>query len=539
MAHTPKERGQDRRLRPAGPAPCDPQIDKQVQSGQSGRIGLPRLTDQANAERLARRHGQNLRYCHPWQKWLVWDGTCWRKDEDGEIYRRAVDTVRTIVREAAAKGLDGDQRKKIFEHALRSESRASLAAMVDLARHLEGIPIQTQALDAASWLLNASNGTVDLRTGALREHRRDDFITKCAPVSYDPAALCPKWAEFIRLTMGNDPELIRFIQIAVGYCLSGDTSERILFIPWGTGANGKSTFQITIHRMLGNDYCMKTPTSTLMNRRDTAIPNDIARLVGARLVYASESKEGCRLSEDTVKELTSGEPLTARFMRGEFFEFQPAFKLWLASNHKPVIKGTDEGIWDRVTLIPFTVRIPDVLPPSQQLTREAALAQFTSELSGILNWAIEGCLLYQREGLQKPGAVKDATASYREEMDTLADFIDECVTRVPGATTNADDLYRAYAAWARKSGEYQLPHKLFASRMADRGYTKTRRARGYVYENIRVSNPECTLMYPDAPKNAIDSSYPLAKAETSEIDTSRCTTIHSRVTESGEEALIL
>src|SRR5262249_35693849 len=271
------------------------------------------------------------------------------------VMQRAKETVLNMYAEAHE--IENESlRKDLAEHALRSESEARLRAMVSLAATDPDLHVPPSQLDADPWLLNLENGTLDLHTGKLGSHRRSDLITRLAPVGWDPAAKCPRWKAFLADVFSGDDALIGYVQRAAGYSLTGDTSERILLILHGEGANGKTTFLETLTAALG-DYAARTPTETLLAKRPDAIPNDVARLKGTRFVTASEAGEGVQLAEARVKELTGRDRVPARFLHREWFEFCPEFKLWLATNHKPVIRGTDKAIWDRIRLVPFTVRI--------------------------------------------------------------------------------------------------------------------------------------------------------------------------------------
>ncbi len=339
--------------------------------------------------------------------------------------------------------------------------------MIAAARTEEGIAVTPSAFDRDPWLLNVANGTLDLRSGVLRPADRADRLTKLAPVAYDPAARCPTWLTFLDRVLDGKAEVIAFLQRAVGYSLTGDISEHCLFLLFGTGRNGKSTFLETLSATLG-DYAMTTPTDTLLVRREGGIPNDLARLPGARLVSASESEAGRNLAEALVKQLTGGDTISARFLQAEFFDFKPSFKLWFRTNHKPTIKGTDDGIWSRIKLIPFTQRIPDSEMDKRLPERLVA------ELPGILTWAIDGCLAWQREGLGTPTAVAQATAEYRGEMDVLATFLADCCEVGPDHRCTAKELYGAYTRWAEESGERVASQKAFGLRLAERGFVSAR-----------------------------------------------------------------
>lgn len=419
-------------------------------------------TDLGNAQRLVAGHGADLRYCHPWRRWLVWDGQRWRIDDTAEVTRRAKDTVRGIYSEAAG-AADEKERKALAKHAMASEAHIRIKAMIALAESEPGVPVLPDALDADPWLLTVANGTLDLRSGELLAHDPELFSTKLVEVEYDPAADCPLWLRFLQEILSGDDGTIRFLQRAIGYSLTGDTSERCLFVLYGCGANGKTTFLEVIRALLG-DYALRTPTETLMLKRPGSIPNDVARLRGARFVSASESEEGRRLAESLIKDLTGRDTISARFMRAEWFDFVPECKIWLATNHKPEIRGTDKAIWDRIRLIPFEVTIPEDKQDKQLADK------LKEELPGILAWAVEGCLAWQREGLGVTEKVRAATRAYRDEMDILAGFIEDCCIEGADKEALAGDLHQAYKDWGGDLGQ-----RKFGLALKERGFTKGRK----------------------------------------------------------------
>jgi putative DNA primase/helicase len=316
-------------------------------------------------------------------------------------------------------------------------------------------------LDADPMLLNTKSGTIDLRTGELREHRREDLITKLAPVEYDPGAEAPAWGAFLERVL-PDEELRGFVRRAAGYSASGDTSEQCLFINHGVGANGKSTFHEAAAAALG-DYAMRAPTDMLLARRSGAVPNDVARLKGARFVTAAETEDGRRLAESLVKDLTGQDTITARFMRAEFFDFKPTHKLHLSTNHKPEIRGTDAAIWRRIRLVPWTVTIP----PAEQDKKLSE--KLRGELAGVLAWIVRGCVEWRHEGLKAPDAVRKATGAYRSEMDVIGAFIEDCCVLRPDASALATPLYVAYKEWCEESGEPIEKQRRFGMRLTERG----------------------------------------------------------------------
>jgi putative DNA primase/helicase len=434
------------------------------------------LTDLGNGLRFVALEGERARYCAPWGKWLLWDGRRWMVDEHQEVEVRAVAVIRDLLRQAAATDND-EERKALTKHARVIESRRARRDFLASAQPY--LAIAPEALDADPWLLNCRNGTLDLRTGEIKPADPKDYITKCAPADYDPDAECPTWQAFERTIAGGDAELVAFKQRAFGYGLTGDVSEQVFFLHYGTGANGKSTELTAIRDVLGEDYAFHTPTDTLLAGRYGSIPNDVARLKGARFVTAVESEAGRRLAEALVKQLTGGDTITARFMRAEWFSFKPTHKIYLAANHKPEIRGTDHAMWRRVRLIPYEVTIPDD-------EQDKHLGdKLRAEASGILAWLVRGCLEWQHDkGLTPPQAVLKATESYRNEMDVLGDFIADCCVLWPSSKVTAKDIYDAYLKWADENGEKdKLTKTMFGLRLRERGVKDTRighaQSRGY------------------------------------------------------------
>jgi P4 family phage/plasmid primase-like protien len=340
------------------------------------------LTDLGNAERLVARHGADLRYCHPWGKWLAWDGIRWVVDASGEVERRVIETVRGIYAEAED-ATDSTKRRNIAQHAMRSESHLRIEAMMALARSMPGIPVAPDDLDNDTWLLNAQNGAVSLKSAELRPHRREDLITKLAPVEYNGAADAPTWKAALERWLPFEA-LRRFVQRLFGYALTGDVSEQVLPFLHGPGANGKTTMTNTALEMMG-DYGQQAAPDLLLAKRGSH-PTELADLFGARLVASVEVEDGRRLAESLVKQLTGGDRIKARRMREDFWEFAPTHKVFLAANHKPVVRGTDHAIWRRIKLVPFDV----VIPKGEQDSRLPK--KLRAELPGILAWAVHGCL---------------------------------------------------------------------------------------------------------------------------------------------------
>jgi putative DNA primase/helicase len=445
--------------------------------------GLIQFTDSTNAMRLVKEHGRDIRYNAAWKKWVVWNGKYWEMDEgDVLIHEKGLEMVRNIYDELL-KTADYRERIDIEKAAMMSESVRRRKAFVEAATWISALRVKTAELDTNPWLLNVKNGTVDMQSGEFREHRQEDLITKIANVEYDPNADCPMWKQFVREIMDCKADIIKFVQTAAGWSLSGDISEQTMFILYGTGANGKSTFLNTIMYLLG-DYAIATPTETFMKKSGDNYSNDVARLRGTRFVTTTEVEQGRRLSEPLIKKITGNDEMTARFLYGEFFNFAPTFKIFMATNHKPVIKGTDHGIWRRIKLIPFMTRIPE---EKQDKFLELKLRE---EGSGILNWLLEGAANWKRERLKTPRAVLFATDEYRGEMDVIGNFIKEKCGQGKELSTAIKKLYKAYSGLCEENNEYPVSDRFFTLRLKEMGFGQSRTSteRFWVGVGLKAAN---------------------------------------------------
>jgi putative DNA primase/helicase len=442
------------------------------------------MDDTGNAKRLIDLHGKDLHFSYISGKWYIWNGSYWQEDNTGEIKRKADDTIRWMeeVELRSYIGTDIVKHKQLQKWVARSRGSTAKNNMIKEAQHLEGIPILPEDMDKDQWLINCLNGTIDLRTGELRKHDRKDLITKIVDVEYDPKAKCLQWEKFLNQIFNGKEDLIKFIQRAVGYSLTGSIKEQCIFIMYGSGRNGKSTFIETICELLG-EYAKSTSMDSFVAKSNDGINNDIARLFGSRLVSAIESEENKKLKESLIKQLTGGDKMTARFLRQEFFEFVPTFKIWMATNHKPKINGTDTGIWRRINLIPFdvTIRKEDVDKDLPEKLKK--------ELPGILSWAIEGCKQWQKDGLKPPKEVTEATDEYRNEMDVVNSFLTDCCERSKNHDeyVKSKDLYRVYQEWCELNGEYAMAQRNFAIKLKEKGARSKKTYGINVWENIMLN----------------------------------------------------
>jgi putative DNA primase/helicase len=362
-----------------------------------------------------------------------------------------------------------EEREKLSGWARRLDTSKGVNALLSLARSELGLVRPADSFDRNPYLLNTGSGIVDLKTGEVSVNDPEAMMTKIAPCFYNPGGACPQWLSFLDTIMGGNAQLIEYLQRVGGYSLTGDTGEQCLFLLYGSGANGKSTFLEVIWRLLG-DYANKANPETFMSHTGDGPRPDVARLRGARFVSTVETEDGKKLAEGLVKQLTGGDAIVARFLYKDEFEFVPQFKLFLATNHKPTIRSTDYAIWRRIRLIPFVVQIPET-----QRIKNLALKLVREEGSAILAWFVQGCLDWQGMGLCDPPEVKAATTDYRKQQDLLEPFIQDCCEMVPNAETK--DLYRAYAAWADSNGEHPISSRRFSMLLTERGVTSLGKAR--------------------------------------------------------------
>lgn len=457
------------------------EIRTTVESAYSYKQSDYPLTDLGNAERLKAQYGERLRYCEEWGKFLAWDGRRWTT-KSGVIARQwMIDTVRQIYLEANA-ATDSDARKKIASWGISSESQKRIECAVALSKNILQ-QIAVGDLDKKPWLLNCQNGTIDLKTGKLNEQNPDDCLTGLTELVYDPDAKAPLWEKFLLEIMEGRKDFASALQRIVGYCLTGDVSEHALFLLWGKGANGKSTLTAVIRKMLGAEYAAEAMGDLLLAKKSDGHPTELAHLHGKRCMTLSEANKNRRLNEGLVKRITGGDQITARRMREDLWSFEPSHKFLFSVNDKPVIKGTDSGIWRRIVLVPFKVSFTG--REDRTLTEK-----LFGELQGILAWAVRGCLDWKRNGLQIPEAWQTEQEEYRAESDELAPFIaDKCETKT-GYKALASTLYDAYVEWCNVEGREAMRKNDFGAELQTRGYTPTRIGGGRGRAGLKLREPK-------------------------------------------------
>lgn len=440
--------------------------------------------DTGNAQRFFDMFGGGIVYNHTDKMWLYWDGKRWHADLDKEAYRRAALSIEKMRDELEFYQKNDEENgtnntKEFAKHIKYTRSMKGEKALVEMAQQL--LPVLPAQLDRHIMAFNTASGIISLKTGGLTPHDPKWFITKVSEVEYSEGNnySCPRWIKFLDEIFNGDRDLIRYVQKAVGYSLTGKTTEQCAFFLFGTGNNGKSTF-LDVVRDIAGEYAMNIQPETIMIRTATAAANsDIARLKGARLVTSVEPNEGVRINEGLLKQLTGEDTVTARKLYANEFEFKPEFKLWMATNHKPIIRGTDTGIWRRIHMIPFTVSIPE-----EKKDKELKF-KLQSEYPAILQWAVEGCLLWQSEGLEMPRAVREMCKEYRREMDVISAFIDDKCDVAEGNFVKASQLFAAYAAWCEENNEYKFSNTKFGVEMTKRFERKHTRD-GWFYIGIKL-----------------------------------------------------
>jgi putative DNA primase/helicase len=438
-------------------------------AGQAGVEGGP-VTEDSVAAAFAREHGATLRFCHHAGKWHRWDGAIWRPEET----RLAFDWARTLSRDLAA----ASEADKVMIAA----GKAGFASGVErFAQADRAFALTADAWNRDELLLGTPGGTVDLRTGMLRGAQQGDHISRSTSVTPTDHATCPAWMAFLHQATAGDQALIEFLQRWFGYCLTGVTTEHALLFVYGPGGNGKGVLLVTIAGIVG-DYATTAAMDTFTVSKGDKHPTDLAMLHGARLVMTTETEEGRAWAEARIKALTGGDPITARFMRRDFFTYMPAFKLTISGNHKPALRNVDDAARRRFNVVPFLHK-PD--KPDRELPD-----RLKAEWPGILRWMIVGCLAWQRDGLQRPQVVLDATAEYFAEQDLLAQWVDECCEQQSEFGDTSANLFGSWRAYAVARGEEPRTSKWFGTMLERQGFRRDKdcdlfRGRGFVGIRVR------------------------------------------------------
>lgn len=510
-----QERAQERKRRPStvtSPNPTDDISQRRERKAQPtpalvhvhaglGPRGGYRLTDLGNARRFADAQADRLRYVRAWNRWLAWDGKRWNRDEVGSEITAAKHVVAQLYSNASASAQRAAQAvanatitsaptedlDELTKWAAKSTTRARIEGMVSLAQSEPEIAASSTIWDQDAWLLNVANGTIDLRSGEIREHRQSDMITMLAPVDYDPEAVCPRWEQFLARVQ-PDEQSRTWIQRYLGYAITGDVREQCLSFFYGGGSNGKSVLLDVVLDILGG-YGLRAAPDLVLAKHGEAHPTELADLEGKRFVVCSEIEQGRGWAESLIKRITGDQTITARRMRQDFYTFPATHKLVVAANTRPVVRGTDHGIWRRMRLVPWLVRIPDV---EQNKSLPDELLQ--QEAPGILAWLVRGCLAWQNHGLGGADAIDAATAKYRADQDALGRWIADRCELAGDEWCATSSLYESYCGWSKEEGsERPWTRSTWRERMLERDgigeglreHGKVRALTGVVLRGVR------------------------------------------------------
>lgn len=458
-------------------------FSRKIENEQKYEAKVYDQNDTGNAERMFDMYGNTLKYSYENKVWYYWDGKVWREDLTGQIKKLTDKCIEEMKREAFTTD-DGETQIQLMKWVNKTSNSKPKENMIKELQHIGTIPVLTSELDTQKDFINCDNGIVNLRNGELIPHDPNYLCTKITKCGYDNVSKKKPelWLKFLKTVTQGDAELEEYIQKAVGYSLTGSTKEQCMFFLYGLGRNGKSTF-LDIISELGGTYASHAQPETIMTK--TQLSNntlsDIARLRGARFVTTVEPNENVKLNEGLVKQLTGGDKVTARFLYGREFEFVPEFKIWLGANHKPIIKGTDDGIWRRIRLIPFTAQIPD-----SEVDKNLKF-KLRAELPLIMKWAVDGAIKWQKEGLKIPKVVEEATKEYRKEMDRLAEFVDEYIIFDPNEKVKASVLYTHYCEWCSENNEFISSATKFAKDIKNKLPEKRVFADGTYYMGIKMN----------------------------------------------------
>jgi putative DNA primase/helicase len=421
-------------------------------------------TDAGHAGAFIRRFGHKLKYVAEWKCWLIWSGERWVRDNVSgrEINQLVEQHANALLAEAEQAGQEW-RRKELYLRARQMGSSNRREAMLRLARHSDAVAVSLKDIDADPWLAGVTNGVVDLRTGRLKKSSQEIIVTKVMGAAFIPKAKCPRWMRFLNEVFRGDQEIIDFVQRLFGYALTGTTQEQCFAFLYGQGANGKSTLVETLLRVFG-DYGRRVGKNLIAKSRNGGQPeHEIAELHGCRLAVASEVAEGDRINEDIIKDISGGDTLRGCRKYEHAFQFDSQSLLLIYGNHKPDIRGTDEGIWRRVRLVPF-------LASFTEAKADRSLPQhLAKEADGIFRWLVEGCKKWRRLGLNTPNSVMEAVTAYRNDSDILSDFISERLVCDSACRVTRSALYSDYRDWAKENGYQPCSQKTFTMRFREKG----------------------------------------------------------------------
>lgn len=438
--------------------------------------------DTGNAQRLLRAFGDNILYSYIHKKYFFYSGKTWVEDNMGKIYEMADYIANNIGKEPLFVADETDKelveaaKKNLVKHAKYTRSYRGKENMLKDTQH--HVAIGTDEFDKDGYLFNTQSGYIDLNNGMLMEHNKSKRMSRISFSEYNMKAEAPIWNNFLKETFQNNQDLISYVQRAVGYSMSADMSEQVMFILLGEGNNGKSVFLNVLEDAFGT-YSMNMQPSTIASKVGSqSADSDIARLKGARLVTTTEPNKGMKLDEGRVKQLTGGDTVTARFLYGSEFEFKPEFKIWMATNHKPVISGTDDGIWRRMAVIPFEYKVP------KSKIDKKLTAKLKGELSGILRWCVEGYQSWREIGLEEPQIVKDQRDTYRDEMDMVHAFISDKCVKSSDASVRKSELWSTFQDWVKENNEYSKMSSRKFYKEIDKHYQVSKTKSGLRYVGI-------------------------------------------------------
>ena len=444
--------------------------------------------DQGRGLRMRDQFATVLKFNAVDKKWFFFNGSYWQEDIGNQRVELAAERVANSIKKEKPElsfSTKTDEDKAMNEwYRFQKDSRSHMAKMHMIDEFKKYVIVKHGEFDKEDMLLNTESGYVDLSSGELHDHDIDKKFSHQTVAEYSDNVDAPLWEKFLNQIFNSDEELIHYVQKAIGYSFTGSVDEQCLFILNGRGRNGKSVFSNVISDVAGN-YAKQMNVQTIVAKKNQSgsANSDIARLEGARIVTSSELNEGDRFDESLVKQLTGGDKILARFLYGSEFEYKPKFKIWMATNHLPIIRGTDDGIWRRIKIIPFNIQIP------KEKVDKKLEYKLKAEYTGILNWIVQGAIMWQQEGLEDPEAVKQVIETYRAEMDPLDAFLEECCTTGQNYSIKAREMYDAYHEWAKESEEYKMSLNKFGREMSKK-LLRVKKRDGWYYVGLKLKEPD-------------------------------------------------